>query len=283
MSVLPAHCPPGEGPPPLPSPAVVAGAIWPATAGRQILAQVPLATARPRGDLVGRQGREEGSGTSDLFLLQAGPWCLKTSIRRFHRDRTEGGEALVELARRKLALGDLRARDTALVLAEDPRGVWLWTVAPWMPTLRGQMRDADEAADEAALTTALVAFAEAALASLALALRQGLALDVHPSNFGSLNERTCYLDDDIAKGDRLPALGHALLRRVEEYAHRPAAVESYLATLERRLAAALTPAQAATLNLDDSLHLVAARSDLGREARDRLARAVSGRPARKRT
>jgi hypothetical protein len=236
-----------------------------------------MAEARRRDELVGRQGLDDGSGTSDLVLLQAGAWCLKTSPRRRFADAAAGRAAIVEAARKRVALSDLLPRESVLALVEDPDGgAWLWTVAPWATTLRRRLHEAAAGGDEAGLAAALAAYAEAAVAALALAARRRLVLDVHPSNFALLPQGLCYLDDDIAAGAALPAIGHALLRRVEEYGDHPRAVEVYLTAFEERLPAAVSAAEARALGLAAALAEAPARGPAVEPARARLARAVRG-------
>jgi signal recognition particle receptor subunit beta len=207
--------------PQAPDPDAPSGAIWPTPRGRETLRSLAGEPLRKRTDLVGRPSASNGSGTSDAFIYQAGKWCLKTSLRRRYLDSVEAKSALLALVRSKLWLQAFLASETVLSLSADRKGVhWLWTVTPWLVTLREQMAHADAASDERALGRALGEFAKTAVASLALAVRSGVAMDVHPSNFARDGGRTVYLDDDIRKGNALPAIGYNLLQRVEEYEHR---------------------------------------------------------------
>src|SRR5690606_36662016 len=126
-------------------------------------------------------------------------------------------DALLQLVRHKLLLGDLLVQNTVLTVQHGPTGdFWLWTISPWLTTLRGAMSHAVHRRDGAELERSLVLFGQLAVRALILAAKSEVLLDVHPSNFASLRDRCYYLDDDIARGARLPAVGFALLRRVEE-------------------------------------------------------------------
>jgi hypothetical protein len=263
--------------PPLPGPDLPAGFIWPAATGRAVLRQVPYDRAVLRGDLVGRQGLDDGSGTSDVLLIEAGDWCLKTSARRHFTDLDAGRAALLALARKKLQLGAFLPQETVLALVTAVRGdpgreSWLWTVCPWRPSLRRQMAGAVERGDEAALATALAAYASAATEAVTLASRHGVQLDVHPSNFALAEGGIWYLDDDIGTAFTLPAIGHALLHRVEEYARWEAAIDVYLSAFEEALPDRLSAAEARTLT--EALEQTAARSAAAETARERLRRAL---------
>jgi hypothetical protein len=237
-----------------------------------------MAEAVRRGDLVGRQGAAEGSGASDVILHKAGDWCLKTSLRRRFPDLDEARKAMILLARKKNRIGSLALSETVLALAPEgaveASACWLWTVSPWVPTLRSSMAAAAGRSDEATLAGALAAYAEAVVESLALAAREGLQLDVHPSNFAISCDGLCYIDDDVGTGGTLPAIGHAILQRVEEYAGFAAALEIYLSALEEMLPARLSTAQARALELTGALEQAAVRSPATGAARQRLVSAV---------
>lgn len=269
--------------PRLPGPDLPAGFIWPAATGRSILRKVPRDEAVSRDDLVGRQNLADGSGTSDVLLLQAGDWCLKTSLRRRFTDLDAGRTALLELVRRKSLLGNLLPRETVLALASDEEArtsggaepeAWLWTVCPWLPSLRRQMAGAVERGDEAGLASALAAYAAAAIEGMALAARRQAQLDIHPSNFALTADGIWYVDDDIGTGSVLPAIGHALLQRVEEYGRWERAVDVYLSALEEALPAHLSAEDAQAIGLAEAVDQTVVRSSGAEAARQRLRRAI---------
>lgn len=261
--------------PPLPSPQVTAGLVWPAATGRDVLRRVPITEALRRDDLVGRYGIADGSGRSDAYIYEAGIWCLKTSARRRFASAEDARQALLQLARRKLLLGELMVKNTVLSVERDGEGgLWLWTVTPWLTTLRTAMTYATERKNETFLGAELASFAEICVESMLLACRQRLALDVHPSNFARLGPRTYYLDDDIVVDSRVPAIGYALLRRVDEYADYPGALETYIRTLERLLPERLARQDAEALGLVQCLEDTMVRSSLASDAKARLLRAA---------
>jgi hypothetical protein len=270
--------PPCEAPdPPLPDPNVSFGLVWPAALGREIIREVARHEAVRRDDLVGRHGTSDGSGTSDAIIFRAAGWCLKTSRRRRYTDAEEARNAMVLLARRKTSLGPLLPPRTVLCLTPDTEsGHWLWTVSPWLTTLRAWMTQADAACDEVGLGVALAAFADASIESVALAAQAGIVLDIHPSNFGVVEGRVVYLDDDIVSGVRIPAIGHALLRRLDEYARWPQAIEGYVRTLEASLTQRFDTGTALRMSVREAIAGAIVLSDAARAARDRLLRALDG-------
>lgn len=248
--------------PPYPGPDAPSGFIWPAATGRDILRRVASAGAPvERRDLVGQVGLGSGSGASDLHIFEAGLWCLKTSGRRRFEEVDAARTALLRLARKKVMLGELMPRHTVLTLQPDGAGqLWLWTVCPWIGTLRSAMEHAAVRRDAATLGEALSAFAHAAVESMLQASRRGLVLDVHPSNFATVAGQAVYLDDDIGDGEQIPTIGHALLQRVLEYGHLPEAVDAYLATLKGEVEQRLSPGDVERLDLRHIVELVPPRS-----------------------
>jgi|CXWL01.1.fsa_nt_gi hypothetical protein len=259
---------------PLPTPPLAPRACWPRSAAADLLAAVPWTAARVREDLVGRHGATEGSGTSDLILVEVAAWCAKSSLRRTFDSFAAARGAMLDLARRKRRLGALRPPSTALAVVTEAARWRLWTVCPWRPALRGQMASAAERGGEADLATLLAGYASAVVDAVRLAARHGVLLDVHPSNFADTPSGIVYLDDDIDRGCLLPAIGHAILHRVDEYAAFPAAVEAYvdalLAGFEQRLAAS----DLAATGLSQALGETTPRTAAGRMARGRIERTL---------
>lgn len=272
----PAMAPRNQRPPPLPQSAVPHGLIWPAATGRELLRRVPLEDAEWRHDLTGQIGTKDGSGRADTIIVEAGFWCLKTSPRRAYPDCDSARAALAALARSKARLGSLLAKNTVLTLEPDAQGTyWMWTVSPWLTTLRAAMIYAEKHRYLESLGESLLYFAEAALESLKLALECEIQLDVHPSNFARLGARVFYLDDDIGHGARVPSIGHALLRRVEEYAAHPAIVDAYVAYVVQRLRRDFSRTDVARLGLRDAFESAIVSSVIGQTARSRLLEAAA--------
>nr|MBP6704948.1 hypothetical protein [Vicinamibacteria bacterium] len=105
----------------------------------------------------------------------------------------------------------------------------------------------------------------------------GTSLDVHPSNFALHGGRVVYVDDDIWAGSNAPAAGHALLRRVDEYAAFPGAVRAYAQAVETALLVKLSGDDLRALGLADGLEAVVMHTEPGRRAKDQLLRALAGR------
>jgi signal recognition particle receptor subunit beta len=253
--------------PPHPRADVPTGCVWPSTGGRQVLHGLREQAWQRRADLAGRRGVDEGSGAADAVVFQVGPWCAKTSPRRRYASTDEGRDALLTMARRKILLGDLLAPNSVVAVQDDAAGsCWLWTVAPWMTTLRGDMTRALSARDQKALGDALCLYARAVVAALLLAGRSGVVLDVHPSNFGSIGSALFYIDDDIAVGTSLPLIGHAILQRVEELPDEPA-IATYLERLCDQVKKHMEPQQVRASALIESLESASVRSSRAQEAR----------------
>jgi signal recognition particle receptor subunit beta len=267
--------------PPFPRPDVQPGLIWPAATGREIIRQVPFESARLREDLIARQGMHNGSGRSDAIIYQAGDWCLKTSMRRHFLDLDEGRAKLLSAARSKAMLGRLLLRNTALVLQHGPdEDCWLWTVSPWIKTLRSEMTDADNNRDEQQLGEALAQFARATVSALRLASREGLLLDVHPSNFGIIDNEIAYIDDDIGNGSMIPSIGYAILQRVEEYSHWGKAIDTYLQAFQTEITGRLSRGDVERLDLNRIIDEIPVRSSEAIVARQEISQTVSGLKAR---
>ena len=261
---------------PMPSADVMTGFIWPATTGRDVVRRLPISNAIFRDDLIAQQGSRNGSGSSDMIIYKAGDWCLKTSRRRRYKDVDEGRDALIQLARSKITLGNLLIADTVLILQQDlEKHYWLWTIAPWASTLRAHMAEADAAGDEESLGLALERFAIVAVQAMLLAASSGVALDINPSNFGIHQDRTLYLDDDISSGSSIPAIGYALIQRVDEYAHHEAAINRYMETLQREISRRINGDKAKSLDLERAIEQTAARSAEAQDARKRLSSLVA--------
>lgn len=261
---------------PLPSPDVPTGFIWPASRGREVLRVLENEALELRRDLANRHGQADGSGRSDTLVCRAANACLKTSPRRRYGDVETARASLLRAAREKIQLGELFVPETVLVLQPDDDGAfWLWTVTPWLTTLRSRMSTASTSGDESTLAAALSDFARVAVDALVLAARQGVVLDVHPSNYAERDGKLYYLDDDIAGGASCPSIGHALLRRVEEYERWSGATDAYLETIESLITERLTAAEMTRLDLRNALDGVILRSARGLGARERLARRVA--------
>lgn len=254
--------------PALPIPTVPSGFVWPAAGGREILCQLPLSQARQRTEL-------EGPGMVDrserVFIYEAGTWCLKTSPRRCYPTLEQARDALVLLARNKMALRSMLVENTVLTLRSEATGSqWLWTISPWLTTLGRTMLLAKRDRDTGALEQALMDYARAVLEALKLAVRQHVQLDVHPSNFAKEGSKVVYIDDDIFSGERPPRVGHALLGSLEDFCEFPDALDAYASRLLSGLKEELRAPELALLGLRDALGATDVRSEPVRALRGRL-------------
>lgn len=213
------------------------GSVWPDPEGWRWLREARSAAA----SLHEPTSPFDGSGKRNTFVFRAGAWCLKTSTDRAYDSRASAEVALGVLARRKLALGAWTLPSTALLVHEAEGRHWLWTLSPWVKTLRTTQEEHFARRDQAALGASLEVFASAVTGAIALALRQGICLDLHPNNFALWDGKLRYVDDDIFPSSRLPAVGHAILRRVIEFADAPEAIERYLSRLEEEFRRSLRP------------------------------------------
>lgn len=258
--------------PVLPSTDLPARYIWPPSTGRAIVQSIPAVPPE-------EPNREGADGKSSTALFRIGDLCLKTTPKRRFISEEDGMLALVRLARAKGSLGALLLPRTALCLQPDGAGAfWLWTVTPWVRSLQEQLKAAESARDEAALGEALSFFAKAALLSLRLAAQDGISLDLHPSNFCVVEGTLRYVDDEIEASREVLSIGYSLLRRVEEYAAFPGALEVYLRVLDQALGADLGPAESSRAALSEALGQTAVASPAGRAAREQLSRRLLRRP-----
>lgn len=267
--------PPGMPVPTLPSAEVRSFNIWPPASGRESLRLVPFDRAEYRPELRQRKGKEDGSGKADTYVYRAGTWCLKTSAQRVYPDEESARAALVQLARRKVGLGDQLPPHTVLVVQESGEGYWLWTVSPWLRSLRFEMTEAEAIHSHAALSASLCSYAQASVAALTALRERQVAMDVHPSNFARVGQQLVYLDDDIGLAVSIPTIGHAWLKRVEEYRSALDAVERYVSELEEQIQTRLSRRDVVALDLEASVAETSVYSELALEARTRLLSALA--------
>lgn len=267
--------PEGMPVPTLPSAEVRSFNIWPPASGRETLRLVPFDRAEYRPELRQRKGKEDGSGKADTYVYRAGTWCLKTSAQRCYPDEETGRGALVQLARRKVGLGDQLPPHTVLVVQESDEGHWLWTVSPWLRSLRFEMTEAEAIHSHAALSTSLCSYAQASVAALTALRDRQVVMDVHPSNFARVGQQLVYLDDDIGIAVAIPTIGHSWLKRVEEYRNALDAVERYVSELEEQIQTRLSRHDVVALDLEASVAETSVHSELALEARTRLLSALA--------
>jgi hypothetical protein len=137
------------------------------------------------------------------------------------------------------------------------------------------MSEAAAAGDDDALGSALAAFAEAVIASIALAARKRVMLDVSPSNFARVRGAVRYIDDDATVGDALPFVGHSVVRRIDEYRERPEALARYVAAVEAGIVSTLTPDEVRHVGLAAAFDAIPVRSAEARRVQLRLRELVT--------
>ena len=260
--------------PPLPVEDAPTSFIWPSSTGRELLRRIPLAEAVWRKDLA--PASNEGSDRSD-FVFEAGLWCLKTSSDGCYADLSSAHQALLTSARRKLALGELLAKDTLLTLSTDQRGkYWLWVIRPWLTSVETLLAHAQARDDESALRDALVGYADAVLRAIELAHLQSLKLCLSPRCFAMLGEQAFYVGDDIADGGLNPDFARDVLERVEQLPSHTEAIEAYVTHIEHELRGRFQGPALETLGVSRLLRGTRPRTPQGRKARGRWLRAANG-------
>jgi signal recognition particle receptor subunit beta len=263
-----------DGAPPLPAPDTPTGFLWPSATGGELLRRIPFAEAVWRKDLP--EASDDRGGPS-VFVFEAGLWCLKTGSDCCHADLDSAHRALLTSAHRKLALGELLAKDTLLALSSDESGrYWLWTISPWLTNVEMLITHAQARNDERALRDALVAYADAVLRAIELARAQSLKLCLSPRCFAMLGEQVFYVGDDIADGGLSQDFGRDVLERVEQLPSHIEAVEAYVTHIEYELRGRFNRPDLETLGVTRLLQGMSPRTALGREALGRWLRAASG-------
>jgi hypothetical protein len=260
--------------PTFPSPDLPDYFFWP-MANRQYLSAIDLTNIENCNELSGQQGLFDGSGKTDTFIYKTGDWCLKTSLRNHFPNIEKGHEALINLSKKKAALGELLPPKTTLTLQpERGNSAWLWTITPWCKTLRSLMSEATNTHNEVLLAAALQAFARVSVESLLITLQKGVSLDIHPSNFALTNylaenkihhinyEKVVYLDDDIVETTECLTVGYALLKRIDEYEKWQKALDIYFLTLEDTILSKISQQDVKKLRLLEAFQNLPLRTHL---------------------
>jgi hypothetical protein len=218
----------------------------------------------------------DAAGDRTAFVFEAGLWCLKTASDCCFTELEVAQQALLTSAHRKLALGELLAKNTLLSLSTDERGkYWLWTISPWLTSVETLITHAQVRNDERALRDALVAYADAVLRTLELARTQSLKLCVSPRCFAMLGEQVFYVGDDITEGGLSPDFGRDVLERVEQLPSHLEAVEAYITHIEHELRGGFKRLDLEALGVQKLLRSMRPRTPMGREALGRWLRAAN--------
>ncbi|MFW6067278.1 MAG: GTP-binding protein [Myxococcota bacterium] len=250
--------------PPLPDPGVPSGFIWPAATGREVLRSVhaseeELVRGSPPDDV------------RDALVLERGMWRLTTAPRFHYRDADEGRAALLQMARRKSALGALLAPRTALSLQPgEGTAHWLWSVAPGMTPLDAHIAHARRQNDTAELCEELRVYARALLEAAALSIRRELVLDLHPRSFARVGRDVYYVGNRLEPGRSVSGLARILLAPLATHATVGDAVETYVVTVLEVLGERLTAEELERVGLRAELTFLVPGSDAQWWAREQL-------------
>jgi len=184
---------------------------------------------RSRTDLVAVQGARSGSGRSDGEFWEAPGWFLKTRATRHFADPTAALAALDDLDQLRRPLGPLVPARSTLLVWEHGDGRWrIWTLAPFLDTLRTRLDRAAAAGDWDQFGRALTAFATGLGETVEASVVHGRGLDANPANFAIQGARLRYLDDDVTLTHDALGVEDAFVTRFREYPDAPAALwEAY--------------------------------------------------------
>jgi hypothetical protein len=251
---------PWPGPPRL-DPGVPPGWVWPPERGRELLGRLsdtPLSACRSSPSASG--------GTT--YHADVADWRVTTSTAWSFTGVDDARSSLIELARRKAALGAWLPPGTALALQKgSEESLWLLCITPRLPSVGERLREAERSGDDRALAEALAAFARGCAVALKLAAGPRVVVHVDPNNFVDIGGFVHCLDDEAGAQDRPLDLASSLVRCLEEYGHDVDSVDRLVSEIEEAVAT-LSPEEARALDL---MHLFdAATQDVA--ANEALAR-----------
>lgn len=235
--------------PSFPDEDVASSCLWPSTSGRKVL------RALARALVTGRVTRLRSEARS--IRLRVGDLVMTTALARCTNDPGAARAALFELARAYVRAGSFVPPETTLVLAAGSNGatdgsapsapvedrpspdsgpIWLWTISPWTMSLRERLEAAELAGDEAALTTALRAYANGLVEALLFGSRDQVGIDLDPSNFGELGGRVVYLGDLLAPSPSRSSIVELIPEVSRRWARRANAAHEYVTALGEAMA-----------------------------------------------
>lgn len=153
--------------PPLPSPHVPTGFIWPAHTGRAVLRALELPPVS-----------DAAFDANGVLTHAVAGHVVWTSRRASFPDAESARQALVRTARAYAQLGELMPPETVLVAQQSDSGAcWIWTIHPNMPSLSTPAEHA------------------AAIAEAAGSTRFGVRLDLGVRSFGLQSGRIRYIGE----------------------------------------------------------------------------------------
>lgn len=209
--------------PPFPDEEVASGSVWPGTTGRTLLRSVARALA---------ESGVERVPSTDAIVVRAGRFRLGTSPSRRYRDPAEARAALLDEARGRVRIGALQAPEAALVLASgDDGATWLWSVSPWVSSLRSDIELADAKSDDAKSVAAARWHGRAAAEAIVVGLRERVGLPLDAEQFGVVADRVVYLGDRIGPADPADTIADRVRAAAAGYGARPPLARAFAEAL----------------------------------------------------
>lgn len=198
--------------PPLPSPDVPTGFIWPAHTGRRIIRSLELSSAAA-----------PAFGSERAAVVRVKGFEARTSARARFGDRESARQALVRAARQCTQLDRLLVPDTVLVAQPSAaESCWIWTVRPAVPSLTDALETGALEGD------VLRSFGAALVDALRMSLRHGVSLALSIEAFGVHNRAIRYLGEIVAEPPSADVLSRSILAIVDALERAGADVEVFL-------------------------------------------------------
>lgn len=242
-----------------PNERVATGSVWPMATGRAVLRElaelVPVRISAP--------GEQPA-------VFRAGSQRLVTHSSWVFPSLDDGRVALVGQVRRRMALGALRPAAEVVALQEERDGCRLWRLTPRLLTVEGWLTRAREQEDEALAATALGGMGLGVALLLRLLGPVGAAGRIGPRNFGILEGRVLFLDEDETRSS--VRVGESLVDPIGASSTADAAFEAYLGVLCENLDERMPFADTLLAELES----IEPRDARAFEARRRLTQALSG-------
>lgn len=245
-----------------PTERVATGSVWPMATGRAALRE--LAEHRPV--------RLSAPGEQPV-VFRAGAQRLITHANWVFDTADDGRAALVGQVRKRMALGALRPPQEVVALQEEGEGCRLWRLTPRLLTVEAWLARAREQQDDALSSTALGGLGLGVALLLRDAGPAGAAGRIAPRNFGILEGRVLFLDEDDSRA-AVP-LVEALVDPLDGMPVAETSFETYLAVLCENLSERMP--WAAVLRSELEAH--EPRDARSSEARRRLVQTLAGADA----
>ncbi|NUP06587.1 MAG: GTPase domain-containing protein [Polyangiaceae bacterium] len=210
--------------PPLPSPDVPTGFIWPAHTGRATVRGLSLPAN------VAPAWNDDGE-----MIHVALDHVLRTSRRSRFSDRESARQALVRRARECTQLDRLLVPETVLIAQPAEDGAcWLWTVRPKLKTLSSALQAGTASSDLVA------SFGSAVVDGIRSSLRHGFTLSLCPDRFGIQQGMIRYIGELSSEAPTTHEVTSAVFASVEALERAGADASVFLDAFERELSRKLT-------------------------------------------